>query len=58
MGVLYEKDDNGKEIREVTPELKEKVLASYYWKHHHKLNTAVNNQLDSYEKAIIINSSL
>jgi N-formylglutamate amidohydrolase len=54
MGVLYEKSDSGEEIRIVTPELKEKVLTSYYWKHHNKFNIAVNNQLDYYGKAIII----
>lgn len=56
MGVLYEKSDNGQEIRIVTPELKEKILTSYYWKHHNKFNTAVNNQLDSYGKVTIIDS--
>jgi N-formylglutamate amidohydrolase len=54
MGVLYEKNDNGDSIRIVTPELKEKVLTSYYWKHHNRLSTAVNNQLDSFGKALII----
>ena len=54
MGVLYEKSDNGEEIRIVTPELKEKVLTSYYWKHHHKFSLAVKNQLDINGKAIII----
>jgi N-formylglutamate amidohydrolase len=54
MGVLYEKSDEGEEIRKVTPELKEKVLTSFYWKHHHKLSLAVKNQLDCYGKAIII----
>ena len=54
MGVLYEKSDNGQEIRIVTPDLKKKVLISYYWKHHNKLNSAVNNQLDNYGKVTII----
>ncbi len=54
MGVLYEKSDNGEDIRIVTPELKEKILTTYYWKHHNKFNIAVNNQLDSFGKAIII----
>ena len=54
MGVLYEKSDNGEEIRIVTPELREKVLKSYYWQHHNKFNTAVNNQLDNYGKVTII----
>ena len=54
MGVLYEKSDSGEEIRIVTPELKEKVLTSYYWKHHHKFSLAVKNQLDTNGKALII----
>lgn len=54
MGVLYEKSDSGEEIRIVTPELKEKVLTAYYWKHHNKFNTAVNNQLNTYGKVTII----
>jgi N-formylglutamate amidohydrolase len=54
MGVLYEKSDAGEMIRNVTPELKEKVLTAYYWKHHNKFNTAVNNQLNTYGKVTII----
>lgn len=54
MGVLYEKNDDGKTIRIVTPNLKEKVLTEYYWKHHSKLSNAVNNQLKNFGKAIII----
>jgi N-formylglutamate amidohydrolase len=54
MGVLYERSDSGEKMRIVTPELKEKVLTSYYWKHHNKLSTAVNNQLKRYGKALII----
>jgi len=54
MGVLYEKSDSGEEIRIVTPELREKVLTSYYWQHHNKFNAAVNNQLDKYGKVTII----
>jgi N-formylglutamate deformylase len=54
MGVLYEKSDNGEELRTVTPELKEKILQSYYWKHHDKLSAAVNRQLESFDKAVII----
>ena len=54
MGVLYEKSDNGEEIRIVTPELKEKVLKSYYWKHHNKFSAAVNNQLNRFGNVTII----
>ena len=54
MGVLYEKSDDGEKIRKVTPKLKEKVLTSYYWKHHDRFSKKVNNQLDSFGKALII----
>jgi len=54
MGVLYESSDSGDRIRIVTPELREKVLTLYYWKHHQKFNVAVNNQLDIFGKATII----
>jgi len=54
MGVLYEKNDNGEQIRLVTPELKARVLSEYYWKHHNKLSSAVNNQLDLFGKALIL----
>lgn len=54
MGVLYEKNDEGETIRIVTPELKQKVLTEYYWKHHEKLSKAVNNQLNLFGKALII----
>ncbi len=54
MGVLYEKSDDGEELRKVTPELKEGILSSYYWKHHNKFSKAVINQLDSFGRALII----
>lgn len=54
MGVLYEKNDAGEAIRKVTPELKEKVLAEYYWEHHKELSRAVKNQLELFGKTVII----
>ena len=54
MGVLYEKNDEGDTIRKVTPELKQKILAEYYWKHHEKLSQAVDNQLNRFGTALII----
>lgn len=54
MGVLYEKNDDGEVIRKVTPALREKILTEYYWKHHKKLNQAVNNQLEQFGKALIV----
>jgi N-formylglutamate amidohydrolase len=54
MGVLYEKSDNGDKIRNVSPELKNKVLLEFYEKHHKKFSDAVNNQLNLFGKAMII----
>lgn len=54
MGVLYEKNDEGFEMRKVTPELREKVLETYYWKHHERLSTAVAHQLRNFGKALIV----
>ena len=54
MGVLYEKSDIGEVIRNVNPALKQRILDTYYWKHHQQLNRAVNEQLESFGKAIII----
>jgi N-formylglutamate deformylase len=54
MGVLYEKSDDGETIRKVNSELREKVLNSYYWKHHEALSKAVNDQLQAFGKALII----
>jgi N-formylglutamate deformylase len=54
MGFLYFKSDDGRVIREVTPTLRENILKNYYGKHHYKLTTAVNNQLDSFGKALIL----
>lgn len=54
MGVLYEKNDAGEKLREVTPALKEKVLNEYYWVHHKKFSTAVSNQLEAFGTALIV----
>lgn len=54
MGVLYERSDEGEVIRSVTPELRERVLNDYYWQHHNKFSAAVNQQLDLFGKALII----
>jgi N-formylglutamate amidohydrolase len=54
MGVLYEKNDDGTLMRIVTPELRTRILRDYYDKHHEKLSNAVNNQLNLFNKAVII----
>ncbi len=54
MGVLYEKNDNGEIIRNITPELKSNVLTNYYDIHHKNLSRAVNHQLLLKGKAFIL----
>lgn len=54
MGVLYEKLDNGQVIREINPKLRVEILNNYYWPHHEKLNQAVNEQIKSNGKALIV----
>ncbi|MHA8097799.1 N-formylglutamate amidohydrolase [Aquirufa aurantiipilula] len=54
MGVLYEKNDAGQIIRNVTEEYKKKVLDDFYWKHHQALRQAVKTQLVQFGKALIL----
>jgi N-formylglutamate deformylase len=54
MGVLYEKFDNGNQLRVITPELKSDVLKNYYWEHHKLLNDVVNNHLKQIKSCIIL----
>ncbi|MEO7174449.1 MAG: N-formylglutamate amidohydrolase [Saprospiraceae bacterium] len=54
MGVLYEKNDEGDIIRNISPELREKILAEYYWRHHNSFSLAVYGQLTQFGKALII----
>ncbi|MFZ4799575.1 MAG: N-formylglutamate amidohydrolase [Bacteroidia bacterium] len=54
MGVLYVKSDDGKIIRNLTTDLRKRILNDYYWLHHRYLGMAVKNQLDKHKKAVII----
>ena len=54
MGVLYEKTDKGKPMREVSPQFKEEVLEQYYWVHHRKFSEVVATQLLENNKALIL----
>lgn len=54
MGVLYEKLDNGNQLRIVTPKLKSDVLKDYYWKHHNRLNDTVKTHLEETESCLIL----
>lgn len=54
MGVLYEKLDSDELLRKITPELREKILIDYYWKHHDSLTSVVEEQLKRNGECIII----
>ena len=52
--VLYEKSDDGSIIREIGKKLRQHILNNYYWPHHKKLTNAVDEQLESNGKALIV----
>jgi N-formylglutamate deformylase len=54
MGVLYEKLDSDEILRKVTPELREKILTQYYWKHHNSLTSVVEEQLNVNGECLIV----
>ena len=54
MGVLYEKCDNGNQLRTVNQKLKFDVLNNYYWVHHKLLNDAVKDRLKQTQSCIIL----
>ena len=56
MGVLYETTDDGNIMRHVNPEFREKVLSEYYDPHHRKLEAIVDNHIQSYGNAKIIDA--
>ncbi len=54
LGVAYTKNDDGSELRNVSPELKIKILNNYYFPHHKSLTSAVDEQIKLYGRALII----
>lgn len=54
MGVLYEKTDSGALLRNVSPELRTRILNDYYWPHHAQLTEQVQQQLEVSGYAIIV----
>lgn len=54
MGVIYEQTDNGIKMRNINPELRERIINEFYLPHHKSFFTAVSSQLDLYGDAIII----
>lgn len=54
MGVLYTTLDDGSPMRVLTPELRKKILTEYYYPHHERLTNAVQQCLNLYGRALII----
>lgn len=54
MGVLYEKFDDGNTLRVVTPELRERILKEFYWKHHDSLSEGVKTHLEANNSCLIV----
>ena len=54
MGVLYEKFDDEKALRDVTPELRKRILKDFYWKHHETLSELVKTRLEHNNNCLIV----
>ena len=54
MGVLYEKTDTGESLRRINPELRQRILDNYYWKHNTNLTERVRLQLEQLGSATIV----
>ena len=54
MGVIYQRTDDNLVLREVSQELRLEILNTFYWPHHQKLKRAVERQLKSVGKALIV----
>lgn len=54
MGVVYEKTDSGTPMRKVTPALKHRIINNYYKPHHQQFSLAVQQQLNTFGKALIL----
>lgn len=54
MGVLYEKTDCGRQLRNVSEEIRKKILNDYYYAHHNRFSKAVDEELAVSGKALII----
>jgi len=54
MGMLYTKLDDGLLLREITPDLKEKIKVEYYDPHHGRLTREVGGQLERLDSCLIV----
>lgn len=53
-GFYYTKTDDGKDLRILDNEIKEKIKTEFYDKHHNKLIDMVENRLNKFESVLII----
>ncbi len=53
-GVLYEKTDAGETLRQVSADLRTRILNQYYWKHHNQFTERVKIQLEQFGKSTIV----
>ena len=54
MGAVYERFDSGDLLRNVTSDLRAKIIKDYYWKHHNAFSDKVKEQLDQSNSCLII----
>jgi len=54
MGVLYNRTDDSRQMREVPLGLRERILNEYYWPHHKRLKNAVSWALDNTGSALVV----
>ena len=54
MGVLYTSTDTGEHMREVSEELRERILEGYYRPHHRRFASAVDAELRATGRALIV----
>ncbi len=54
MGVLYNKYDDGRDLRVISEDLREKILKDYYWPHHKWLTEEVSRQLKEFKTSVIV----
>ncbi|MDG4945111.1 N-formylglutamate amidohydrolase [Weeksellaceae bacterium KMM 9713] len=54
MGVLYERTEEGLILRNVTPSMRKEILEECYHPHHERLEKAVSEQFEKYQKALIV----
>lgn len=54
MGVLYERTDSGDRLRDVTPQLREKIIEGYYRPHHRLLTQMVVEEVEKFGDSLIV----